>query len=163
MTGPVSRARWWWSIQAYLALFAATLILPVLVFAGLLLWQYGEGEQARLESAALEEARDIAQAVDGELGNLLSSAQILALMPAVRNGRFEDFYQLAQDVQRTLGIISVLRSSDGQQLVNPLAPPGATLPKMELPFDRAALTTKRSKSPSRKGLSGRDPYDSRGC
>jgi PAS domain S-box-containing protein len=144
LTGPVSRARWWWSIQAYLALFAATLILPILVFAGFLLWQYGEGERARLESAALEEARDIAQAVDGELGNVLSSAQILALMPAVRNGRFEDFYQLAQDVQRTLGIISVLRSPDGQQLVNPLAPPGPSLPKMELPSDRAALTTKRS-------------------
>ncbi len=144
MTGPVSRARWWWSIQAYLALFAATLILPILVFAGFLLWQYGEGERARLESAALEEARDIAQAVDGELGDLLSSAQILALMPAVRNGRFEDFYQLAQDVQRTLGIISVLLSPDGQQLVNPLAPLGAPLPKMELPFDRAALTTKQS-------------------
>jgi PAS domain S-box-containing protein len=132
-----------WSTRTYLAVFAAALILPVLAFSGFLLTQYAAGERARLEQAALEEARDIAQAVDGELGNLVSSAQILALTSSVREGRFDEYHRLAQDMQRALGIISVVRSPEGQQLVNPLRPFGAELPNVRLPADQTVLATKQ--------------------
>ena len=103
-------------MRAHLILFAAAIVLPILGFAGFALWQYADGERSRLEQAALEEARDVAQAVDDELGNLLSSAQILALTSAVRDGDFREFHRLALDMQQALGIISVLRAPDGQQM-----------------------------------------------
>jgi PAS domain S-box-containing protein len=132
-----------WTIRAYLVAFAAALIVPILGFAAVLLWQYAEGERMRLEHSALEEARDIAQAVDGDVGDLLASAQILALTPSARLGQFQDYHRLAQDMQRTLGVVSVIRAHDGQQLVSPLAPFGAPLPKMHLPTDEAVLRTKQ--------------------
>ncbi len=131
------------STRSYLALFAAALALPILLFAAMILWQYGTGERRRLEQAALEEARDVAQAVDGELGALLASAQILSLTPAARLGRFEEYHRLALDMQRTLGMTSVLRAPDGQQLVTPLQPFGAPLPKVPLATDPTVLSAKQ--------------------
>ncbi len=124
-----------------MAALAASLTLPILLFAAVLLGQYAKGEQARLEQAAIEEARDIAQAVDGELGELLVSAEILALTPAVRFARFEEFHRLTQDMHRKFGIISVLRTPDGQQVVSPLRPFGSDLPKVRIGSDERVLRT----------------------
>ncbi|HEX2136257.1 MAG TPA: ATP-binding protein [Microvirga sp.] len=144
MTRSGSRPRRWrWSTRSYLAFFAAALTLPILAFAAFLLWQYATGERARLEHAALEEARDVTQAVDGELGDLVASAQILALTPAVRNSRLEEYHRLALDLHRLLGMIAVLRAPDGQQVVSPLAPFGTPLPRTPLPSDQTVLSTKR--------------------
>ncbi|MBL0407500.1 GAF domain-containing protein [Microvirga aerilata] len=130
-------------MRAHLVVFAAAIVLPILAFAGFASWQYADGERSRLEQAALEEARDVAQAVDDELGNLLSSAQILALTSAVRNGHLEEFHRLAQDMQQALSIIAVLRKPDGQQVASPLAPFGTSLPRNQLPTDQAVLSSKQ--------------------
>ncbi|MFD0465395.1 cache domain-containing protein [Microvirga aerilata] len=132
-----------WPLRAHLVVFAAAIVLPILAFAGFASWQYADGERSRLEQAALEEARDVAQAVDDELGNLLSSAQILALTSAVRNGHLEEFHRLAQDMQQALSIIAVLRKPDGQQVASPLAPFGTSLPRNQLPTDQAVLSSKQ--------------------
>lgn len=132
-----------WSTRAYLALFAATLVLPVLAFSGLVLWQYSANERARLERSALQEAREIAHAVDTQLADLRSSAQILALAPILRQERLQEFHPLAQEIYQRLGIICVLRSPEGREVVNPLVPFGTPLPINILPTDRAVLASKQ--------------------
>lgn len=133
--------RWRWSARAYLAFFAVSLILPILVFMSMLLWQYGTAERERLERSALQEAREIAQAIDSQLADLRSSAEILSLDPLLRQGQLEEFHRLAQDIYHQLGIICVLRAPDGLQLVNPLVPYGTPLPTTTLPSDRVVLAS----------------------
>lgn len=129
--------------RTYLAFFAATLILPILAFASLVFWLYGVGERTRLENTALQDAREIAQGVDALLGDLISSAQILALVPTLRQGSLADIYRLTQDMSRTLDIQATVSAADGQELVNPLAILGAPLPKMSLPTDQMVIRTRR--------------------
>lgn len=142
ITGASSRPTRQWSTRVYLNLFAITLILPMLAFAGVLLWRYGMVERARLERAALQQTRDIAQAVDAQVANLLSSARILSFAPVIREGQLEETYRLMDEVARELGMLGALRSVDGQQLINTAAPFGAPLPKAPLSTDADVLRTR---------------------
>lgn len=126
-------------------MYALALILPVLAFAGFLLWNFASREQQRLEGEAENMARSVATAIDRDLTGLLAALDVLALSPYLQNAEFEPFYAKISEIKRRHGIITLLRDRSGQQIVNARRPWGAPLPKEPLPeLDDRVLATKRS-------------------
>jgi PAS domain S-box-containing protein len=126
-----------------MALFGAMLGLPVMVFAGIMLWQYAVAERQRVEATASETARGIAVSVDREITGLIAGAQVLSLSPALQAGDLDEFDRQARRAAGLLGITPVLRDLDGHQLVNTLRPRGEALPTLTLPVDAEAIATRK--------------------
>ncbi len=112
-------------VQWHLALFAAALALPILVFVAGLLWRVGTVERARLEEEALAAARSAAVAVDRELAGLSAMLDVLSLSQLLRSGDLEGFHRQVVELQERLGVTAVLRDDAGRRLVNARVPFGA--------------------------------------
>jgi PAS domain S-box-containing protein len=126
-----------------MALFGAMLGLPVMAFAGLMLWQYARAERLRVENRAAEAARTVSVAIDRELTGLTAGGQVLSLSRALQANDLAAFHDQAQKVVQLLGVAPVLRTPDGQQLVNTRRPFGEALPALSLTVDGQAIATRQ--------------------
>jgi signal transduction histidine kinase len=132
------------SVGWHLAAFAIALALPFLIFSGVLLWNFAVQERARLEAGALDDARDIAVAVDREITGMVAALQVLALSSALHDRNLQGFHAELVKLHDRMGISAVLRDAGGQQLLNSRLPWGAALPRSALPLpDPAGFTDAR--------------------
>ena len=58
------------SVRTHLLAFSAAILLPVLAFASILLWQYATSERARYEQEARSAAQRLSAALDLELSRM---------------------------------------------------------------------------------------------
>lgn len=116
------------SIRAHLIALGLALILPVLLFAGLVMQRYMASEEARLHQDAREVARATAQLVDQEIQHWEAIIELLARSPSLGHADLAAFYAQASEVASEPGINVVLRDRTGQQLLNTLRPWGEPLP-----------------------------------
>ncbi|WP_203070312.1 ATP-binding protein [Falsiroseomonas ponticola] len=124
-------------MQWHLALFAAVLALPILVFVAALLWRVGNVERARLEQEALAAARGAAVAVDRELAGLSAMLNLLSLSQPLRAGDLPAFHAQVVELQERLGVTAVLRDAAGRRLVNARVPFGSPQLMTTLPAPAA--------------------------
>lgn len=117
----------------HLALLAAALALPILAFAGLLLWRTAEAERARLEAEALSVAGAAANAVEREITGLAYALDVLALSARLRSGDLPGFHAQITEIRDRFGLNTVLRDTTGQQLVSARVPWGQPLPVGNIP------------------------------
>jgi signal transduction histidine kinase len=127
------------SIRTYLIGFVACLMLPMLAFAGLLLWQYHQAGVEQYKRDALERARRISATVDMEIAATLRSLQVLSTSLLIREKRFEELYKQALQVKDIIGSEVIIKDATGQQLVNTRLPWGSVLPRSLPERDRQAL------------------------
>jgi PAS domain S-box-containing protein len=138
------------TIQQCLFAFAAALIAPGLIFAGVLLWGYSTSERDRYEQDARDAAQRTVAAVDRELTGLQTAAQALATSASLLEGQYEAFHRQAVSTLQVWSpekggdIAIVVRDTSGQQVVNTRLPWGSPLPKgANLPVDQQVIATKR--------------------
>jgi signal transduction histidine kinase/CheY-like chemotaxis protein len=129
-------------MRGYLLLLVFSVAIPGALFAGVLLQRYYNSEVARINQNLLNNAHQLAQAVDRDLAGLQATLQTLALSHAVSVGDHEDFYRQAVRVRDYVGGHVVLRDPAGRHLVNTRVPFGTPLPAEELPGDREARERK---------------------
>jgi PAS domain S-box-containing protein len=130
--------------------FGAALVLPILVFAAVLLWRYASAERHHYEEEALGTAQRIMASVDRELVGIQSAAQALATSSTLLEGNFEAFQRQAQMTLESWSRAKpddyaiVVRDTLGQQVANTRLPWGTPLPKgANLPIDQQVIATKR--------------------
>ncbi|MGQ2907956.1 MAG: sensor histidine kinase [Aliihoeflea sp.] len=128
-------------MRRQLAFFAAALCLPLLAFMAYILFNLAIAERERLEARASEAARDLSAAIDRELLSLTSALEVLAVSPQLQSGDIEAFHAKASQVDDRLGFNAVLRTPDGQQLVNLRRPFGSELPRTPQPTDADVLAS----------------------
>ena len=128
---------------AYIAALALALIVPALVFSGLVTERWVSSEEARLGMLAREANSDAATQVERYLTGQIAMLQALATSPALETRDFERFDRQARDVLDLQGIHIVLRDRTGQQRINTRLPWGSALPRSEVDADRAVLRTKQ--------------------
>jgi two-component system CheB/CheR fusion protein len=99
----------------HLAAYGLALILPVLIFSGLLLRYYAAAEHRRIEGRALAAARDFASTIDRDLAARVARLGVLAGSPAARRGDVAAFDEHARLVGPTDGyrIFLIDLSADG--------------------------------------------------
>ena len=130
--------------------FGAALVLPGLIFAAVLLWNYASSERGRYEEEALGTAQRIMAAIDRELVGIQAAAQALATSSSLLQGDFEAFQRQAQmtlhswSTEKPDDYAAVVRDVTGQQVVNTRLPWGTPLPKgANLPVDLEVIATRR--------------------
>jgi len=130
--------------------FGAALVLPGLIFAAVLLWNYASSERDRYEDEALGAAQRVMVAIDRELVGIQAAAQALATSSSLLQGDFEAFQRQAQmtlqswSTEKPDDYAAVVRDVTGQQVVNTRLPWGTPLPKgANLPVDLEVIATRR--------------------
>jgi PAS domain S-box-containing protein len=131
------------TLRYHLAALAVALVLPVTIFAGVLLWRFADAERSRLEGQAFSAARAAAHAVDQELAGLASLVDAVSLFGSLQAGDVEAFLGQAVAVRARTGVDLVLRDPSGQQLANTRRPWGEPLPSAPMESDAAAVRAGR--------------------
>lgn len=119
------------------------ILLPTLLFVGVLLWRVAVSERNRVEEQATALARDLAVTFDREVDGVLAAVQTLGTSPSLQSRDFAAFYAQASEVRRFRYIHVSLRDVDGHTILTTRAPLGADIPAVPLlaDTDRQILQT----------------------
>jgi signal transduction histidine kinase len=118
------------TVRSDLTVLVFASVIPVLIFAIIMVLLVEEQHRASLERSLRDTARALSVSVDLELTSSLSTLNALATSEHLDTGDLRAFYQQAQRVlvvHETWKTISLLDLS-GQQVLNLLRPLGAPLP-----------------------------------
>jgi signal transduction histidine kinase/CheY-like chemotaxis protein len=119
-------------VRSQLVWLVVSAMLPVLIFAAMLVVLFARQEQSAIEQRMRETARALSAAVDQELQSALRALEMLATSTHLETGRLADFHQQADRVRAMQpGWHGVALASPAGRLHRPLTmPSGETLPSV---------------------------------
>jgi signal transduction histidine kinase len=120
-------------VRAYLALTAAAVLVPVVIFATAALNMLLDAERQAALKSVQETARASALIVDRELAAAEAALRVLGTSTHLVSGDLESFYGQAMSATTRAGTWTVLFDREGQQLINTSAPFGSPLPRRRYP------------------------------
>ncbi len=115
-------------VRIHLLILTAAAVVPVWLFAAYLLAQYAMNERVRFERDAIQVARQVSLAVEGELTNLRTVLAGLAKSSVLMSGDLKTLHAEALRVVDGSDRIIILRDLDRRQILNTQLPYGAPLP-----------------------------------
>jgi len=115
-------------IRAYILIMTGAIVLPIAIFAAVALETLLRSERDAALSTMKEAADATALLVDNELSSAEAALRVLAQSPHLASGDMENFYRHARTADRGDGGRTILFLASGQQVINTVAPLGATLP-----------------------------------
>ncbi len=104
------------------------LLIPTLVFVGVLLRQYAASERNRVEEEARALSRGMAVSLDREINGVLTTLQALATSPSLQSGDYAAFYAQVSEIRRLQGVHISLRDAGGHTVLTSRAPFGTPVP-----------------------------------
>ena len=116
-----------WSIQAQFLLYSAALLIPALIFSGLMIIRSASLERAAMEGEIDDVVRALANVIDRDLSATTTTLNALASSPALADGEFKAFYNQAIAAQAISGDHIVLTSRTGKPILNTRVPLGDEL------------------------------------
>ncbi|MGP1385547.1 MAG: sensor histidine kinase [Thainema sp.] len=133
------------SLRWYLILLVAGTLLPVVLFAVIVVYQLANQEQAASERRMLRSARTLSSTVERELSSTTHTLQALAASEQLYQGNLKGFYDEVRRVTQTepTWLTVILISPDGQQLMNSRQPLGKPLPSVNEPASLQRLIETR--------------------
>ncbi len=131
------------SLRWQFAAICIALLVPTLVFVGVLLWRFSVSERSRVEAEVRSVSSGIAVALDREINGVLTTLQALATSPALRSRDLAAFYGQASEIHRLQSIHISLRDVNGNNVMTTRAPLGAfsPVPPILAETDREILRT----------------------
>lgn len=118
-----------WSIQTQFLLYSLALLVPALIFSGLMILRSASLERQAMELKTTDVVRAVAIATDRELAAATTTLKALASSPSLANGDLKAFYAQAMAAHDVGGDHFFLTSATtGKQLVNTRVKWGAPLP-----------------------------------
>ncbi len=119
-------------------MLVAGTLLPVVLFAAVVVYQLSSQEKAASERRILLSARNLSETVERELSSTTRTLEALASSEQLSQGDLESFHEQAKRVVQTQPswLTVILLSPQGQQLVNTTRPFGRPLPQVR---ERASL------------------------
>jgi len=124
-----------WSIQAQLLLYSSALLIPALIFSGLMILRSASLERTAMEDEITDVVRSLATAIDRELSATTTTLKALASSPALTEGDLKAFYNQATAARDVSGNDFILSDTSGKQLLSTRADKGGA--------DGAALDAKQ--------------------
>ena len=118
------------SLPARLALLVAGTTLPLILFAGAIIYRNYESDRTDAAARVLETARNIRIVLDAEVQRMTGGLQVLALTNSLRTGDFPRFRQISSGFleQYPDGVLLVA-DREGRQLFSSAAADDAVLPR----------------------------------
>ncbi len=133
------------SFAWHLGLLTLGLVLPALVFVGILIVRFASAEQQRIEGEAQVLARTLALTVAQRLNERIATLQALATSPNLRTNDLVEFYGQMKALQEQQDQHFGLREPRGDVLLSTRVPFGQTIPRTEgavRAADEAALASR---------------------
>ncbi len=127
-----------WSIQAQLLLYSSALLIPVLIFSGLMILRSASLERTAMEGEIANVARAVATAIDRELAATATTLKALASSPALTDGDLRTFYNQAMAAREVSGDDFFLTNRNGKQALTTRAELNAE-PLADSPIDAKEL------------------------
>lgn len=106
-----------WSIQAQFLLYSSALLIPALIFSGLMILRSAALERSAMEDEITDVARAVATAIDRELAATTTTLNALASSPALTDGDLKAFYNQATAAREVSGNDFFLTGRSGKQLL----------------------------------------------
>ena len=116
------------TLRFHLIAFAAILVLPLFVIAGLAVSWFAQAELAANESRLQRLAQDISASVDRDVVGWLTVLDTLATSDFLRAGNLKEFHARAKAALRNRDVHVIVAGPGGQQLLNTRVPFGTPLP-----------------------------------
>ena len=107
-----------WSIQAQLLLYSSALLIPALIFSGLMILRSASLERSAMEDEITDVVRSLATAIDRELSATTTTLDALASSPALTEGDLKAFYNQATAAREVSGNDFILSDTGGKQLLS---------------------------------------------
>ncbi len=129
-----------------LMLLCTGLLVPTVIFVGVLLWRLAGSERSRAEEEALGISHALAVTLDREILGVLTTLQALATSPSLQSGDLASFYEQISSMRQLQGIHISLRDTDAHTLLTTRATLGTVVevpPQLAL-ADRQVLQSDRS-------------------
>lgn len=120
-------------VRIYLALMAAAILIPVIIFSATALNMLLDAEREAALRGVRETARATALAVDRELTGASIALNILATSPNLAAGNLPEFYRQVLTADMGEGTWTVLFDRSGRQLINTRVPFDTVLPPLPNP------------------------------
>jgi PAS domain S-box-containing protein len=140
---PARGSRMRWSTRRHLTALVSAVLLPLLVFAGVLLWEVTQTQRQHLQQAAVDLAETSAARVDRKLISFISALQVLASSPAFDRSDIGSLYRHAAEMKLILGSEIVVKDVSGQQLVNTRVDLSGPLPASLTEADQRTIATRQ--------------------
>ena len=118
-----------WSIQAQFLMYSLALLVPALVFSGLMILRSASLERKAMELDTTDVVRSVAFAIDRELSATITTLKALASSPSLAQGDLKAFYAQAMAAQEVSRDHFFLTSPTGRELMNTRVEFGAPLPE----------------------------------
>jgi len=116
------------SLKWHLSALCVVLLLPTLLFVGVLLWNYAHSERTRTEDLAKSLSHSLAVSLDREIVGVLTTLEALATSRSLQTGDLATFYEQVLPLSRLQGIQLSLRDTQGRLLLSTRAPLGTPIP-----------------------------------
>lgn len=122
-------------LRSHLIALVIALLLPVILFAGIMLYTAYQQHRATTEHGMVDTARALSLAVDRELEASIRTLQALVTSEHLTSGDLGKFYRTAQDAIKSIpGSESIaLLNPSGRQILNLRVPFGTKLPQAATP------------------------------
>ena len=133
-----------------LALLVVSMLVPVAILTGTLIWRVGRLDRENANQQALQLARGISGDVDREIEGSVETLLALSTSSALQRGDFEAFHRQAKETMAFRKLNVYLKSIDGRQILNTRIPWGGPLP--ELPPTEHDLEIIRTQQPAVSNL-----------
>jgi two-component sensor histidine kinase len=118
------------SLPVRLVLLVAGTTLPLIVFAGAIIFSHYQRDREDASRRVLATVRSIRLVLDSEMQRMTGGLQVLSLTNALRDGDFEGFRRITKgflDQYRDGGVLLVA-DRDGRQVFSSVTPDTASLP-----------------------------------
>ncbi|XYD09099.1 response regulator [Methylobacterium sp. NMS12] len=118
-------------------------LIPTLLFVGVLLWRFAASERSRIEQEVQARAHGLAVALDREMNGVFTTLQALGTSPSLQTRDLAAFYAQMSEVHRLQGINISLRRLNGDTALTTRAPFGTTtaVPPLLAETDREIVRT----------------------
>ncbi|MBI3059200.1 MAG: hypothetical protein HYY81_07825, partial [Deltaproteobacteria bacterium] len=123
-------------LRSHLIILVVAALLPVLIFAGVMIVVFGRQQQRLVENSLVDTARALSLAVDRELIAWVGTLETLATSEHLDSGDLKKFYDQAQrvlDARQDWETI-VLVEPPKKQVLNLRRPFGSPLPDVQNPY-----------------------------
>jgi two-component sensor histidine kinase len=119
------------SLPVRLALLVAGTMLPLIIFASVIIYRGYEKDRVEASARVLATARSIRTVLDAEVQRMIGSLQVLAITNTLRAGEFDRFRRVASGFleQYPPGGVLLISDHDGRVVFSSLATDASALPR----------------------------------
>ena len=140
----VPAARSGLALRTYLVLLVVSVLVPILVFAGVVFARYYDSELSRIEVGMLDDARRLALTIDQDHRGLMATLQTFAISRLIPSEDYREAYRRASKIRDITGANILVRDANtGSQVLNTRVSFGTPLPTDTVEGDDEVRRTKQ--------------------